>query len=80
MVEKQKNGFGKNKVKAERVRLKKARLRVVCFHVPEELWKRFKVKLARDRLTVRAVTEAMVECYVEGGFNVGEEKDQADKK
>jgi hypothetical protein len=65
---------------AERARIKKAKLRVVCFHIPEEKWKRFKVNLARHRLTVRQVTEAMVDCYNEGGFNVEETSNQADKK
>lgn len=73
-------GAGSSAALADSARLKKARLRVVCFHVPEELWKRFKVKLARDRLTVRQVTTAMVELYAQGGFNVEEESDQADKK
>jgi len=70
----------KSKAEVERIRLKKAGLKVVSFHLRPELWKKFKVRLARDRATVRAVTTAMIELYVQGGFSVEEEKDQADKK
>lgn len=65
---------------AEKKRLKKVGLKVVSFHLHPELWKKFKIQLARDRATVRAVTTAMVEFYVKGGFNVEEEKSQADQK
>lgn len=74
--------MGKKRTKAEveAARLKKAGLKVVSFHLRPDLWKRFKVKLARDRLTIRTVVTAMVELYAQGGFCVEEENDQVDKK
>lgn len=74
------NRSTKTKAEVEAIRLKKAGLKVVSFHLRPEVWKKFKVKLARDRVTIRAVVTAMVELYVQGGFNVEEEEDQADKK
>ena len=65
---------------AERARLKKAGLRQVGFHIAPDLWKRFKLKVIRDRLTITQVSTAMIELFAQGGFNVEEEKDQADKK
>jgi len=70
----------KNKVEAERARLKKAGLRQVGFHIAPDLWKRFKLKVIRDRLTITQVATAMIELFVRGGFNVEKTSDQADKK
>jgi len=70
----------KNKVEAERARLKKAGLRQVGFHIAPDLWKRFKLKVIRDRLTITQVATAMIELFVQGGFNVEKTGDQADKK
>lgn len=65
---------------AERARLKKAGLRQVGFHIDPDLWKRFKVKVVRDRLTITQVATAMIELFVQGGFNVEKTSDQADQK
>jgi hypothetical protein len=70
----------KKKQGDERKRLKKAGLRVMCIHIPHKIYRAFKIKVARDRVTIRAVVLAMIELYIQGGFNVEEEKNQADKK
>lgn len=70
----------KKKQENERKRLKLAGLIVMCIHIPRKTYRAFKIQVARDRVTIRAVILGMIELYIQGGFNVEEEKSQADKK
>ncbi len=54
-------------------------LKMMNFHVPPALYQKFKVKVVRDRATIRAVAEAMLTAYVEGEFDV-EEKNAGSEK
>lgn len=65
---------------ANKKRIKRLGLRMMCFHVPDKLYKAFKVKVARDRVTVGQVAAAMIELYSRGGFTVEKEADKTEKK
>lgn len=61
-------------------RLKRLGLRPMCFHVPDKLYKAFKIKVARDRVTVGQVASAMIDLYARGGFTIEKETDKTEKK
>ena len=54
-------------------------LKMVGFHVPAELWKRFRIRTVKDRVTVRAVAAALITAYVEGEFEYEKEKNSPEK-
>ena len=68
------------RIEANSRRLKRLGLRVWNVHIPEKLYRAFKRQAARDRLTLRQIGTAMIELYVQGGFKIEKETDQADKK
>lgn len=54
-------------------------LMMMNFQVPPALYRQFRVKTIRERVTVRAVAEAFLIAYVKGDFQLVEEK-KADPK
>jgi hypothetical protein len=46
----------------------------MCFWVPLDLYKRFKIKTIRERITIRAAAVALLTAYVEGEIKFEEEK------
>lgn len=49
------------------------------FRLPAGLVARFKVQAIRDRISMRAAIEAMVEAYLKGEFKLEEEKSGPEK-
>jgi len=58
----------------------KKRLTTICVMIPSELWKRLKLKVIRDRLTIRAIIVALITAYVEGEFEYEEKKSNPEKE
>jgi hypothetical protein len=50
------------------------------FHVPPELYRRLKLRVLRERVTVRAVANAFLTAYVKGEFVLEEEKADVKKE
>jgi hypothetical protein len=55
-------------------------LKMVNFQVPPKLYAKFRTKVVKARLTVRAVMTALLSAYVEGDFELVEEKKAGSKK
>lgn len=68
------------RIEANLKRLKRLDLRVWNVHISERLYRAFKRQAARDRLTLRQIGTALIDFYVQGGFKIEKETDQADKK
>lgn len=56
------------------------KLRPMCFNVPTQLYERFKIKTIKDRTTVRAVAEALLNAYIQGDLQIEEEKSDPKEK
>jgi len=52
-------------------------LKMMNFHVPPELYRRFKLRVLRERVTVRAVANAFLTAYVKGEFELEEKRADA---
>jgi len=55
-------------------------LKMMNFHVPPELYRRLKLRVLRERVTVRAVANAFLTAYVKGEFVLEEEKADVKKE
>lgn len=55
-------------------------LKPMNFNVPPELYRRFKAKVARDGLKIREVAIAFLTAYIQGEFQLVEEKKADPKK
>lgn len=53
-------------------------LTTICVMLPSELWKRLKLRVIRDRTSIRAVVVALATAYIEGEFEY--EKEEAGSK
>ena len=69
--------MGKKQKKAEG---RNQGLKMMNFHVPPELYRRFKLRVLRERVTVRAVANAFLTAYVKGEFVLEEEKEPGSQK
>lgn len=49
-------------------------LKMMNFHVSPELYRRFKLRTIRERVTVRAVANAFLTAYVKGEFELEEKR------
>lgn len=52
----------------------------ICVMLPTELWKRLKIKVIRDRASIRAVIVALATAYIEGEFEYEKEEDCSKEK
>ena len=51
----------------------------ICVMLPSELWKRLKIKVIRDRTSIRAVVIALATAYIEGEFEYEKEASSEEK-
>jgi len=58
----------------KRIRAYPKGLTTISVMLPTEIWKRFKIKVIRDRTSIRAVIVALATAYIEGEFEYEKEK------
>jgi hypothetical protein len=62
------------RTKKKGVKSRNEGLKMMNFHVPPELYRRFKLRVLRERVTVRAVANAFLTAYVKGEFELEEKR------
>jgi hypothetical protein len=55
-------------------------LTTICVMLPSELWKRLKLRVIRDRTSIRAVVVALATAYIEGEFEYEKEETGSKEK